>query len=304
MKLLHKYQNGNAIITLFDNGTRIISTEDNEFNFEVPCNADIKISNYCVMGCPMCHEGSTPAGKHAPLSNFKFLESWGPGKECAFGGGMVTSYPHLKELLEYTKNCGLVANATFHQEEFINNYEVIKSYQEKELLNGIGVSFITPSKLLEVCANKIDNLVFHVIAGLVTLEDLNYIATHFKHPKILILGYKHFRRGKLLYNEFGEIIEKNIETLSKEMSNLIKMFEVISFDNLAIEQLKMKEKINSATWEQFYQGEEGLFNMYIDAVEGKFARNSTSNIRYDLTNNIKEMFERIKLDNENNKKIQ
>lgn len=293
-KILAKYKNGNATVTIYENGTREIETEDDDFEFHYPLNMDIKATNQCFRGCKMCHENSTPNGKHAPLENFKFLKSWIPGCECAFGGGSLTLYPHLTELLEFTKKCGLIANATFYQEELIDNFELIKSYQEQGLLYGIGVSYVRPDEKLVECVNNLDNVVFHVIAGLVKYTDLKYLSENFNCPKILLLGYKHFRRGNQLYDKIGNTIEAEIKVLSHNVDWLFDHFNVVSFDNLALEQLYVKKWLTQEQWDKFYQGEEGSSNMYVDAVEGKFARNSTSTKRYKLTDNIEEMFGVIK----------
>lgn len=293
-KLLYEYNNGNANIKLYSDGTREITTEDNEFKFELPMNMDIKITNRCFIGCKMCHENSIPNGKHAPLENFKFLKTWGSGKECAFGGGMITLYPHLDELLKFTKDCGLIANATFHQDELVKNFNKIKLYQNQGLLHGIGVSYSHPDEKLVKCIGDLKNVVFHVIAGLVTYDDLNYLSNKFSNCKVLFLGYKHFRRGNQLYDKIGEQIDRRINELAKNFNWCKRHFEVISYDNLALEQLDIKKHLTEEEWNLFYQGEEGSSNMYVDAVEGKFARNSTSDIRYDLKDDVKEMFNIIK----------
>lgn len=292
--ILFNYKNGNADVVIYSDGTREITTEDDEFVFDVPMNSDIKITNQCFKGCSMCHENSIPTGKHAPLENFEFLKSWGEGKECAFGGGMVTLYPHLTELLEMTKSCGLIANATFHQDELVDNFELIKSYQEKGLLHGIGVSYSHESDELIECVKQLDNVVFHVIAGLTTYKEFSYLFKNFRKPKILILGYKHFRRGNDLYDKVGSYIEKNIKDLATNMHWIFNHFYVVSFDNLALSQLNIKDLLTEDEWSLFYQGDEGSSNLYIDAVEGQFACNSTSTERYPLKTDMKEMFDFIK----------
>lgn len=294
MKLLHEYNNGNAKVKLYDDGTREITTEDDEFEFDFPMNMDIKITNQCFMECPMCHENSVPDGNHASLENFEFLKSWHSGCECAFGGGMVTLYPHLDELLQMTKDIGLIANMTFHQDELVKNFDRIKSYQDNGLLYGIGVSYSHQDKKLIECVNQLENVVFHVIAGLVTYDDLKYLSNNFKNCKVLFLGYKHFRRGNKLYDAIGDKIEKHIKELANNFNWCKKHFKVVSYDNLALEQLNIKNCLTEKEWELFYQGREGTSNMYVDAVKGKFAQNSTSTVRYDLTKDVTEMFNVIK----------
>lgn len=59
MELLGRYINGNFRTTILSDGTKIRETEDDEFIPDHVENMDIKITNYCDMGCPFCHEGST-----------------------------------------------------------------------------------------------------------------------------------------------------------------------------------------------------------------------------------------------------
>lgn len=73
MKLLHKYQNGNATIELFSDGTRVTEWPDNEsLKLDYPLNVDIRLMTKCPYGlnprtgkavCSFCHESATTDGK-------------------------------------------------------------------------------------------------------------------------------------------------------------------------------------------------------------------------------------------------
>ena len=291
-KLLHAYKNGNAEVRIYSDGTRICETEDDEFQFNLPMNMDIKISNYCTKGCPFCHEQSNPQGKHAPMENFDFIESWQAGCEAALGGGMVTTHPQLVEILNRFKRNGIIANTTVHQDELIDNFDQIQKYQLFGLIHGIGVSLSNPSDKLAECVNKLDHVVLHVINGIFTEEQYEWIKKNIKKPKILLLGMKNFGRG-VGYLKTHDVTDKQ-QWLYKKLPELIHEMNVVSFDNLALKQLDVKRLLTDAEWNLFYQGDEGTSNMYIDAVEGKFAQNSTSVVRYDLKNDVKEMFDVIK----------
>ena len=52
---------------------------------------------------------------------------------------------------------------------------------------------------------------------------------------------------------------------------LTKIFDVVSFDNLGLQQLEIRGKISTEEYETFYQGEH---SMYINAVEQYFAPSS------------------------------
>ena len=75
---------------------------------------------------------------------------------------------------------------------------------------------------------------------------------------------------------------------------MLKHFKVVSFDNLALKQLECKRLLSDEEWEQFYMGDDGSMTMYIDCVKEKFAKSSTSVERYNLLDNIKDMFNEIR----------
>ena len=76
-------------------------------------------------------------------------------------------------------------------------------------------------------------------------------------------------------------------------------FEVVSFDNLALTQLNIKNYMSKEKWEEFYMGDDGKFTMFIDLVEQKFVRSSVSTERLPLMDTIEEMFAIVKGQTEN-----
>ena len=66
--------------------------------------------------------------------------------------------------------------------------------------------------------------------------------------KILILGYKHLRRGDDFYDIDHENIEIRQSWLYENLSNIIEKFNVVSFDNLAIEQLNARRLMTDEEW--------------------------------------------------------
>ena len=71
-------------------------------------------------------------------------------------------------------------------------------------------------------------------------------------------------------------------------------FRTVEFDNLALEQLKIQDKISAKTWNRHYMGEEGAFTFFINLVEGYFAKNSTDDVHYPLMDSVQEMFQFLK----------
>ena len=94
-------------------------------------------------------------------------------------------------------------------------------------------------------------------------------------------------------HKFLEIEENKLEKWLFNQKGIEK-FKVVSFDNLALSQLNIKEHLDNKTWEEFYQGDDGTHTMYIDAVNEQFAKTSTSIKRYSILNNINERFKVIK----------
>lgn len=112
--------------------------------------------------------------------------------------------------------------------------------------------------------------------------------------KLLILGYKRFRRGYDYYDYYMDVVETKIAALYDHLKEVLTWFDVVSFDNLAIEQLDVKRPMSDDEWEQFYMGDDGTFTMYIDAVKEEFAVSSVSTERFPLEDNVMKMFKKVK----------
>jgi organic radical activating enzyme len=288
MKMLGEYQNGNYNVTLFNNGTKIrdtINPNDNYFIPNFPECMDVKITNYCDLECPYCHENSNINGIHGNILQARFINTLHPYTELALGGGNPLSHPDLIIFLTKLKERNIIANLTVNQKHFLDNQILLKKLIDEKLIYGLGVSLIKPTDELIICLKQFSNSVLHIINGVVKIEDLQKLYN--QNFKILILGYKQFRRG---IDYYCELVEKNKEILYNQLPKIINKFQVVSFDNLAIEQLDVKRLMSEKQWNEFYMGNDGQYTMYIDLVENKFAKCSVSDNRYELMNNIGQMF--------------
>ena len=299
MNVIGKYKNGNYTVTILDNGTKIRENDLDFFAPEKPESMDIKITNYCEMACPFCHENSTPDGKHGDILNIPFLDSLLPYTELAIGGGNPIDHPDILQFLLELKKRKLIPNMTVNQHHFLKYKDDLKKLCDNELIYGLGISLTDPNDEFIAAIKEFPNAVIHVINGvhpigqLERLKDLNL--------KILILGYKEFRRGKMLYENFASrvSIEGNKDLLYGYLPEIIayNWFDVVSFDNLAIKQLNVKRLLSEEKWNEFYMGDDGMFTMYVDMVNREFAKSSISTERWPITNDIKEMFEKVKENN-------
>jgi len=288
MNLIGQYTNGNYEVKLYEDGTKIRETEDDNFIPEFPECMDVKITNYCDMGCKYCHENSTTEGLHGDIMNPEFINTLKPHTELALGGGNPLAHPDIIPFLEKLKERNLIANMTVNQYHFEKDIEKIKHIMDNDLIKGLGVSLMNPTESFLDEISNYPNAVIHVINGILTEDNMK--ALYKRDLKILILGYKMFRRGNDFYSQ---TVEDNKTMLYNNLAKLAINVKVVSFDNLAIKQLEVKRLMPQSTWDEFYMGDDGRYTMYVDLVEEKFAPNSTSVDRWDLFNDIIPMFKYV-----------
>ena len=290
-----RYKNGNYFVTIDKKtGTKIRQNDLDYFEAKFPESMDIKITNCCDIGCPMCHENSTPFGLHGDIMSTNFIDSLHPYTELAIGGGNPLEHPDLIPFLEKCKDLNLIPSMTVNQLHFMNNLDFIKDLVDRKLIYGLGISLISTTNDFIIAVKHFPNAVIHVINGIVTSTQLEVLAN--EGLKILILGYKQFRRGATMYEKQGNVIEEVKSSLYDILPTVIKdnWFEVVSFDNLAVKQLDAKRLMSEEDWEQFYMGDDGSATMYVDMVNQEFAMNSTSTKRYPIEDDIRTMFKKIR----------
>lgn len=325
------YQNGNYIVKINKNtGTQIketINSDDTKFLPEFPDHMDVKISNRCKYGCKMCHEKSVPDGELSKLiipiehqlecpegmHDFdfyhRFFKTLTPGTELALGGGAVTEHPDLEKFLILLNERGILANITVNIKEYKDNEEFINRLVEKNLVKGVGVSwndYMTTTESMRLWKRILKNsrVVIHVIAGLINTVTFNEFLNELKQdgivPKMLVLGYKNYGRAEQIWNEYSDKCKQDISNFGEWLSNNHNRFRLISFDNLALQQLDLI-KLGIATQKDFdegYQGDDKSVSSasgYVDLVKEEFAISSTSKERFKLNKemNIKTIFNKL-----------
>ena len=149
------------------------------------------------------------------------------------------------------------------------------------------------------------SIVFHAIVGIITVSFLRDFIEWYnefektdgnsdflllfpdstmrkirRKPRIIFLGYKSWGRGK---NFINPEVNKNIEDLRVFLNHkFLRRRDSkdekwnISFDNLAIEQLGIRNQLTTDQWNSFFMGEEMSHSMYVDGVSEKFAQSSHS----------------------------
>lgn len=276
MNFPHSYTNGNAEITITSDGSRIINYSD-ELALEYPLNIDVRLSEQCPFGmnektgkavCSFCHESATTNGKSASMTDIyeltRLFDVLPKGTEIAVGINQFT--PEVYQFLTTCKNKGLIVNATVNQGHIKKNLTVIERYITLGLINGLGISYRPFSEPIPQSLLNYKNTVVHVITGINTLEEVQKLYW-LGVKKILILGEKDFgfNLGKV------KLVSDSHVTWYRGLYKLFKLFDVVSFDNLALEQLNVKRYVKD--WDTMYQGE---YSFYINAVTKTFVPSSRS----------------------------
>lgn len=282
-----KYKNGNVSVSIDEyTGTKIREWEGEQY-LEFPESIDIKITNWCDGGCKYCHESSILGGKHGNLDTlYDKIKELPAGIELAIGGGNPLDHPCLPGFLRQCKRHGFLVNLTVNQIHINKDdyFYMTRSLIHQGLVDGLGISLHNVDKLenIEYLCKYSNNVVIHTILGLTKYDKiLPVLKNKLPYIKLLVLGFKRFGRG-LNYS--------TVQDFNVDINTLKENSQVVSFDNLAIEQLGLKDKVNESTWSSFYQGDEFTTSMYIDAVEGNYAPTSRSTDRTSWEIDIKEYF--------------
>ena len=295
-RVIGKYKNGNYKVILLSDGTKIRRTDGDEFIPSFSENCDVKITDKCGMNCPYCYEGCSREGKHAELLNWKWLDSLHPYTELALNGNDM-DHPQLEEFLTKLREKQVIPNITVHVMQFLANLHKIRTLQEKGLIFGIGISISGVGEINQrtaiLASKNLKNCVFHTINGVTLPHEYEMLAEN--ECKVLVLGYKELGRGvNYELRNRDEMLQKR-QWLYDNLKDLSEKCSVLSFDNLALEQLDVHRLLTDEEWDKFYMGDDGSFTFYIDLVRGVFSKDSVTHTRFEIGDKtIDEMFNFIR----------
>ena len=285
-RLIASYENGNYSVKLYSDGTKIKETDEDSFFAAFPDSIDLKITDFCDTGCPMCHEMSSPDGKAGNLDE-PFLSTLRAGTELAIGGGNPLSHPSVVPFLWRMKRQGVICNLTVNSVHLKRERELVSELIGAGLIHGLGISLSRYDCETVNFARGYPNAVLHLINGV--FEDYEKIAD--LGLKVLLLGYKRFGRGE---DFFSSAVEDNMKRTRELLPTILDRFAVISFDNLALSQLDVRGMIGDEEYEGMFMGEDGDASMYIDLVKREIAKSSTSRERFPLGNDIIPIFNTVR----------
>ena len=280
-----RYKNGNADVWLdLRDGTRVIEYPDNEpLTLQTPLNIDIRVSTQCPYGyntntkkstCAFCHESALVNGQECDYQALLQVlkDARLPrGTEIALGVNEITD--GIIRFIMRLYFMGLIVNVTMN-ERYILEYGDTGIRRLLPYIFGLGISY----RSLQGCLSLPDwiadypHTVIHVINGIDNFDDIKELSV--KYHKLLVLGEKDFgfNRGKV------DLTTPSHKQWKANIMQLTEIFDIVSFDNLGLQQLEIRGKITDEEYKSFYQGEH---SMYINAVEQYFAPSSRTR------NNIK-----------------
>ena len=296
MKLIGAYKNGNYTVAIYNDGTKVRRTDADKFIPEFPECMDVKLTDKCDGGCKFCYENCTPNSPHSDILSQEWIHTVHPFTELAINGNDLT-HPQLVEFLELMKSKKVIVNITVNQRHFLDKFHFIKELVDNNLIKGVGVS-LTDSSSIELFERikEVPNTVIHIIAGVVTEMDIKALMRN--SAKVLILGYKIVGRGVKYYEQYRTSIDRNQMVLKANLDKMVKNCSVVSFDNLALKQLGVKDLLfaDRDDWDEFYMGDDGEYTFYIDAVAQTYSKNSLESKikRYPIKSSVTEMFDTFK----------
>ena len=278
-----QYINGNYFVQIkgWNKSYRALRQDDPIFKSDFPDSIDLKITNCCSIGCKYCHESSIPNGKHFNLQNTIKILSELPkvGIELAIGGGCILEMPEndLIGFLKWCKDNNFLIRATINSKDLLDKKKLkfIEKLKLTDRIEAFGISIDDPKNCNFEMIEDIflyNKIVYHIIAGVYPINEIEKLLNK-NYRSILILGYKNWGRG--------ENFQPKLDNWKKEITRIAygqrKMQSCsISFDNLAIEQLGVKDILTQSEWDTYYMGPEFSHSMYVDAVTEVFAPTSRS----------------------------
>jgi hypothetical protein len=280
------YENGNTLVFLFPDGTKIRHIPDGEIpQPEHPESIDLKITDFCDRQCPFCYEHSSPSGLGGNL-NHSIFDTLSPGTELAIGGGDPLSKNDLVPFLKKMANKKVICNLTVHCHSYFGNRQFVNKLCDRHLIHGLGLSVgdIKDTPIFKKSFSLPDGVIFHTIIGITPNKMIIDIARGYK---VLLLGNKTQVPEAAVVDELKKFI-------SEEGNRACGIY----FDNLACNQLDVKSLVSKQIWEERYMGDDGAFTMFIDLVREKGYASSLvdRNEGFPLSSfsTIKDLFQKIR----------
>lgn len=238
----------------------------------LPELVDLKITNWCDIGCKACYQGSTRSGRHANVEYLeKVVEALASHQvfEVAIGGGEAVGHPWFGELATSLRENHIIPNLTTRRLDWLAaNPDIVAK------LGAVAYSTETAAGVddyAKVPMPKDVQRVVQVIDGLVPPAELKEIFRRaFSHNmRVTLLGYKTTGRGARYASKL--VAAPWYEWYTEAWFSRW----LFSIDTALARQYSAEiERLDATPYS--YHTEEGAWSCYIDAVAGKLGPSSYS----------------------------
>ncbi|MGD9726946.1 MAG: radical SAM protein, partial [Nitrospiraceae bacterium] len=167
----------------------------------VPELVDVKITDYCPVGCTYCYQGSTKKGKHGDLAEIQaFARRIGAMGvfEVAIGGGDPTTHPHFPEILKAFHDNGVVPNFSTQLWDWFDDERIVDAVKRYCGAVALSTQNVTQAeKFFKECKKHNIRAHIHYVLGLKPLSNLQ------KMLKLKVRDYYGQHLVLLAYKEMG-----------------------------------------------------------------------------------------------------
>ena len=242
----------------------------------VPELVDVKITDYCPVGCTYCYQGSTKQGKHAELTEIqdfaRYIGNMGVF-EVAIGGGDPTTHPDFVEIIKAFAQNGVVPNFSTQMWDWLKNPKIVDAVREH--CGAVALSTQSPAqaeKFFKACQKERIRAHIHYVLGLKPLSNLK------KMLKLDVKGYYGQHMVLLAYKEMG----RAEGTPPVDYSGWQRMLSDYTSQNwnwsVAVDSFLVNDVRDGFTRDEvpetLFENGDGKFSLYWDAVEGEYAAHS------------------------------
>ena len=273
----YKFRKDKNALVVFDktNGNKIRFAIGDYHKASVPELVDIKISDYCSIGCSFCYQNSGLEGKHGTLKNLSFVaKELGKAKvlEVALGGGETTEHPDFVEIVKLFHREGVVPNFTTKKPAAIRTFWP----EIGDIVGGVAYSAETPGQIVS-CRKLLENHVpldrinLHYVMGLQSSEGFkDYMRAASENGfRVTLLGYKTSGRGSLAVHQKYDWWIDSVNDLIREGN-----CPTFSIDTPLAKEFQDRIPVSK----KFFHTEEGKVSLYIDAVAMLMGASSFENL--------------------------
>jgi len=194
------------------------SYEDNpEFCPQGPEILDIEISTICSNGCSFCYKANTENGRYMTINTYLKILDLLPETvvQIAFGIGDITGNPYLYDILQATKDRGIIPNITVNGRRMgCDDYEYLSRlcgavatshYDDESCFNTISKLTVKQKNIHKLLAEETFDSCFDLMNKTKTdkrLKDLNAIVFLWLKPK----GVRNHYHQLSSFNKYKQLI--------------------------------------------------------------------------------------------------